>query len=70
MSKIYVVKVGRIPGVYFSWNECKEQVHRFSNPKFKSFKSLISAEAYHGKRIMTGQQTLDSWLDTKKLIRN
>ena len=42
-NKIYVVKNGRVPGFYKTWNECKNQVNRFSNAKFKSFKDKEEA---------------------------
>lgn len=37
MAKYYGVKNGKIPGVYDSWDECKEQVHGYSNAVYKSF---------------------------------
>ena len=30
MAKYYAVKVGRKPGIYLSWDECKMQVDRYS----------------------------------------
>lgn len=39
----YVVFVGRNPGVYLSWEETKEQVHRFSGQNYKGFDSLEEA---------------------------
>ncbi len=44
--KYYAVKIGRIPGIYTSWDECKKQVSGFSNAKYKSFESKEEADQY------------------------
>ncbi len=44
-NKFYVVWKGRVPGIYLSWDDCKEQVHKFDGAKFKSF--LTREEAEH-----------------------
>lgn len=46
MSKYYAVKNGRIPGIYNTWEECKEQTHGFKGAVFKSFEDLESARKY------------------------
>lgn len=45
MSRIqyYAVKVGRNPGVYITWNECKEQVTGYSGAIFKKFSNIKDA---------------------------
>ncbi len=49
-KKYYVVWEGRKPGIYLSWDECKEQTEGFEDPKFKAFYSMESAEeAFKGK---------------------
>ncbi|MDC8832498.1 RNase H1/viroplasmin domain-containing protein [Alteromonas gilva] len=35
----YVVFEGRKPGIYATWEETKEQVHRFSGQSYKGFDS-------------------------------
>lgn len=45
-QKFYAVKVGRVPGIYTSWDDCKKQVDGFSGAKYKSFKLRNEAEAY------------------------
>lgn len=45
-KKFYAVKVGRIPGIYSTWDECEEQVKSFSGAMYKSFSSLTEAEHY------------------------
>lgn len=46
----YAVRVGRKPGIYHTWAECKEQVHEFSGAKFKKFINEEDAYAFvYGK---------------------
>jgi ribonuclease HI len=46
-QKVYVVWVGRKPGVYSSWAECQEQINKFDDAKFKSYETRAAAdEAY------------------------
>ncbi|XP_051167907.1 ribonuclease H1-like [Leptopilina boulardi] len=42
----YAVAIGRIPGIYDTWDECKEQVHQFSGPKFKKFNTRQEANDF------------------------
>ena len=44
--KYYAVRKGRVPGIYESWDECKEQTEGFSNAEFKSFLNLNDAKNY------------------------
>ena len=44
--KVYAVKNGRKTGIFYTWNECKEQIDRFSNAQYKSFESIDEAKAY------------------------
>jgi ribonuclease HI len=43
-SKWYVVWVGRKPGIYTAWNECKAQVDGVPGAKYKSYESKAEAE--------------------------
>ncbi|KAF1917810.1 ribonuclease H-like domain-containing protein [Ampelomyces quisqualis] len=43
--KFYAVKVGRTPGIYHSWEDCKAQTEGFKS-QFKSFPTLTEAEAF------------------------
>ena len=45
-KKFYVVREGRIPGIYKSWNECKKQVQGFKGAVFKGFVTEAEAKAY------------------------
>ncbi|MDO8969810.1 MAG: ribonuclease H family protein [Saprospiraceae bacterium] len=44
-QKFYVVWEGRTPGVYTSWETCKQQVDGVAGAKYKSFESRTEADA-------------------------
>lgn len=46
MAKYYAVKSGRVPGIYYSWDDCKAQVDGFSSAVYKSFKTIEEADEY------------------------
>ena len=46
--KFYAVKVGRVPGIYKTWDECKTQVHGYPKSVYKSFSTLREAEEFIG----------------------
>lgn len=48
-SKYYVVWVGRDPGIYTTWNECKAQVDGFTGAKYKSYPTMAEAERAYGQ---------------------
>ncbi|MDE6011103.1 MAG: ribonuclease H family protein [Muribaculaceae bacterium] len=43
MGKFYVVWAGHNPGVYPSWELCKEQIKNYPNARYKSFSSAAEA---------------------------
>lgn len=45
-EKYYAVKVGKIPGIYRSWQECKPLVDGFPGAVYKSFRTKEEAEAF------------------------
>lgn len=48
-GKYYVVWEGLAPGIYFSWEECQQQVAGVPNARYKAFKSKEDAiMAYRG----------------------
>jgi ribonuclease HI len=47
-KKYYAVKIGREPGIYRNWDDCKAQVDGYTNAQFKGFSNLEEAEAYLG----------------------
>jgi ribonuclease HI len=50
-KRFYVVWVGRKPGVYGAWDQCREQVERFPGAEYKAFRSLAEAAAAYGSGI-------------------
>lgn len=46
--KYYVVRKGKIPGIYNTWKDCQEQVSGFKGAQFKSFTSKKEADEYMG----------------------
>ncbi len=55
-KKYYAVKVGQFPGIYNSWDECKDFVTRYPNAQFKSFKELKDAEKYMAEDSSENEQ--------------
>lgn len=53
-NQAYVVFQGRKPGIYFSWQECKEQVNGFSGQKQKGYATRQEAE-----------KAWDEWIQAK-----
>lgn len=48
-SKFYAVKIGRKPGIYSTWEDCKKQVNGYSGAVYKSFGEISEAKAFMGK---------------------
>ncbi|WP_405081993.1 ribonuclease H [Paenibacillus chitinolyticus] len=44
-KKFYVVWVGRTPGIYSTWAQCKEQTDAFPQAKYKSYPTEAEARA-------------------------
>ncbi|GMV54040.1 MAG: ribonuclease H [Chlorobi bacterium] len=42
-SKWYVVWIGRIPGIYPSWEKCREQVEGFPGSRYRAYDTLADA---------------------------
>lgn len=45
-TKYYAVKIGKTPGIYQTWDECKTMTHGYSGAVYKSFKTLEEAEQF------------------------
>jgi ribonuclease HI len=43
-KKYYVVWQGRKTGIFTTWAECEQQIHKFSGARYKSFPSKAEAE--------------------------
>jgi len=47
-NNFFVVWDGKIPGIYDSWEKCKQQIHGYAGAKYKGFESHQEAvEAYN-----------------------
>ena len=51
----YVVLVGRTPGIYTNWEDCKAQVNGFKGSKYKGFKSIQEGQRIQAS-LRNGQQ--------------
>lgn len=45
-KKFYAVRVGKISGIYTSWEDCKAVVQGYSAAEYKSFDSMQKAQEY------------------------
>lgn len=46
-QKWYVVWVGKKPGVYSTWEECRAQIHGVKGAQYKSYKGITRRDAEH-----------------------
>lgn len=47
-KKFYAVKTGKTPGIYLTWEECKNQIDGFSGAVYKGFATKEEAMAFIG----------------------
>lgn len=47
----YAVKCGITPGIYKTWDECKQQVKGFKNPIFKKFSTMEQAQLFINNKL-------------------
>lgn len=45
-KKYYAVRVGKTPGIYLTWDDCKAMVDGYPGAKYKSFGTIGEAEAF------------------------
>lgn len=69
-KKYYAVKVGQFPGIYHTWDECKDFVIGYPNAQFKSFKELKDAEKYMRGESETTSDVSSKPKTTKKVTTN
>jgi len=61
IMKYYAVKTGKIPGIYYNWDECKDQINKYPGAIFKSFENIEQANKFlTGKEYNTDRYTVDS----------
>ena len=71
-KKYYAVRVGKTPGIYLSWDDCKAMVDGFPGAKYKGFTNIAEAEAFlEGKELsapageeIEGDSLLEGLLET------
>jgi ribonuclease HI len=62
----YTVQIGRKPGIYLTWEECKAQVNKFPSAKYKKFYVREEAEKFlRGEKevIKIDSRKLQVWTD-------
>ncbi len=65
-KKYYAVRVGKTPGIYFTWDDCKAMVEGYPGAKYKSFGSLTEAEAFMEGISVSTEVQKEIKLDTKE----
>ena len=55
-KKYYAVRIGREPGIYLTWDDCKAQVDKFPGAIYKSFKTMEEAEKFAGLKASTTEK--------------
>ena len=53
-GKYYAVRKGKTPGIYCTWEECKELVDGYPGAQYKSFRTLEEAQTFVGTSFATG----------------
>lgn len=51
-KKYYSVKAGRMPGIYETWEKCREQVIGYPGAEYKKFSTLEEAEEFLGRKSL------------------
>ncbi|KAM3932591.1 ribonuclease H1-like [Leptodactylus fuscus] len=59
-TMFYAVRKGRSPGVYKTWEECKEQVDRFPSARYKKFASEEEAWRFVGNNPEASSSPIES----------
>lgn len=69
-KKYYAVQVGKIPGIYGTWDECKTQTEGVSGAKYKSFPSLEEAERYMSETNTDNLDVEDTTVLSKDILNS
>lgn len=64
----YAVKVGRLTGIYKSWEECEKQIKGFSRAKFKKFTTLDEANDFLLSKITVSKATDSNVADNFEVV--
>ncbi|CAF1041592.1 unnamed protein product [Adineta steineri] len=60
----YVVRQGRKPGIYNTWDECHKQVDKFTGAQFKKFKTYPEAQEF-----LNGKVSIQKTGETKSPVK-
>jgi viroplasmin and RNaseH domain-containing protein len=55
----YVVYKGKVPRVYDDWEDCRRQVHYFSNNNYKGYNTSVEAETRYANYL--ARERRDMW---------
>lgn len=63
-KKYYAVRVGKIPGIYMNWDDCKAMVDGYPGAKYKSFSSIEEAENFlTGETVVAANEEAYAFVD-------
>lgn len=66
----YAVKKGHVPGIYFTWDDCKKQVMGYSGAVYKKFTTLEDAASFiENNNINLGKKKKDE-VDTSDEVES
>lgn len=60
-AKFYAVRKGKKPGIYMSWDICKQQTDGFPGAEFNSFPTREAAEEYIGQKQQTVEKEPENY---------
>lgn len=74
-KKYYAVKVGKTPGIYFTWADCSAQVTGYKGAKYKSFLTVEEAMAFiddneETTRSTAKVKTYKSYINPEEIIND
>lgn len=64
-KKYYAVRIGKTPGIYYTWDDCKSQVEGYPGAVYKGFASIEEADAFINMDASVSVKT-DNLLDIPK----
>ena len=62
-KKFYVVRVGRVPGIYETWSECERMVKGYKGAVYRSFLTLAEAKKFMGDNLKADDNIDDNTAD-------
>ncbi|MCM1498371.1 MAG: ribonuclease H family protein [Clostridium sp.] len=58
-KKYYAVVKGRTKGIYFTWEDCRKQIHEYPGAEFKGFSTIGEAEQFIKANAESGMPETD-----------